>query len=351
MRKFNYKELRTKLFDTETITLIAKIDECKGRQELFYRQKPVELERLLEISKIQSTEASNKIEGIISTASRIKLLMNEKTTPKNRDEKEILGYRDVLNTIHESHDFIHIVPNHILQLHRDLLRHTDLSFGGKFKTTQNIIAETHADGTISTRFVPLEPFETPDAIEQICNSYTETLAEGKVHPLILIPTFIIDFLCIHPFNDGNGRMARLLTLLLLYRCGYDVGKYISIERFIEKTKEEYYESLRESGTDWHEETNDTTPFIKYMLEILLTCYKEFEIRVGLMSETSVKSSSYDIVKKYAMEKLGKFTSNDVLENCPRVARSSALNALTKLCSEGILDRHGQGKSTFYVRKE
>lgn len=350
MRTFDYMKLASHMWDGEVLSYIAKIHECKGRQELYMRQKPVELDRLIEIAKIQSTEASNKIEGIVTTSTRIKQLMNEKTTPRTRDESEIVGYRDVLNTIHESHDFIPIRPAYILQLHRDLLKHAGFSYGGKFKNTQNYINETKQDGTVVTRFVPLAPYETEPAIEAICESYRRTLAMEVIDPLILIPVFICDFLCIHPFNDANGRMSRLLTLLLLYQNGYEVGKYISIEKQIEKTKDAYYDVLQSIDYGWHEEKNDPTPFIKYMLQVVLACYKDFETRVGLVSGSN-RSTIYDIVKTYVTDKIGKFTSTEVIEACPSGSRSAILNALNRLTKEGIIVKCGSGKGTFYVRTD
>lgn len=350
MRNFDYMKLADRMWDGEVLFYIAKIHECKGRQELFIRQKPVELERLVEIARIQSTEASNKIEGIVTTATRIRQLMDDKTTPKSRDEREIIGYRDVLNTIHESHDYIPIRPAYILQLHRDLLKHAGLSYGGQFKNTQNYINETKADGTVVTRFVPLAPYETEPAIEAICESYRQTLAMEVIDPLILIPAFICDFLCIHPFNDGNGRMSRLLTLLLLYQNGYEVGKYISIEKQIEKTKDAYYDVLERIDEGWHEEKNDPTPFIKYMLQVILACYTEFEARVGLVSESS-RSTVYDVVKTYVMEKVGKFTGAEVVAACPSGSRSAVLGALKRLTEEGLIVKCGTGRGTFYVRSD
>ena len=349
MRGFDYSKLSNMKWDNEILLLCSKIHECKGRQDLFVRQKPAQLERLIEVAKIQSTESSNRIEGIVTTSTRIKKLVEEKTAPKNRDEKEILGYRNVLNTIHDSHEYISVSKNHILQLHRDLLQPAGISHGGNFKNVQNYIKETKPDGTEVVRFTPLAPYETPEAIDMICNSFRDTLALEIVDPLILIPAFICDFLCIHPFNDGNGRMSRLLTLLLLYKCGYEVGKYISIEKQIETTKDVYYDVLQEIDHGWHEEENDPTPFIKYMLEMVLGCYMEFEERVGVMEETGVKSSSYDVIKAYVDNKLGKFTPADVLAECPSVGRTSIFNALKKLVEEGYIEKHGERKAAFYVK--
>ena len=327
MRSFDYGRLADKAWGTDILNLVAKIHECKGRQDLFLRQKPVELDRLVEIARIQSTEASNKIEGIVTTSTRMKQLFKEKTTPRNRDEDEIMGYRDVLNTIHESNEYIPIRPSYILQLHRDLLKRA------------------------VTEFTPLAPYDTPEAVENLCKAYEQAVANEKIDSLILIPAFICDFLCIHPFNDGNGRMSRLLTLLLLYKNGYSVGKYISIEKQIEKTKDRYYDTLEEADAGWHEEKNDPTPFIKYMLQVILACYTEFEERVGLMTKSGTGSTAYDIVKKYTEEKVGKFTGTDVVAHCPGIGRSSALAALQRLVEEGLIIKKGAGRSTFYVRAD
>ncbi|MBO4701869.1 MAG: Fic family protein [Lachnospiraceae bacterium] len=350
MRNFDYTQLSKKSWNNDILLLCSKIHECKGRQELFIRQKPAQLTKLTEIARIQSTEASNRIEGIVTTDTRMKQLFKDKTTPRNRDEREILGYRDVLNTIHESYEYINIEPKHILQLHRDLFKHAGFSYGGNFKNTQNYIKETLSDGSEKIRFTPLAPYETTEAIEKICKSYNETNALEIVDPLILIPAFICDFLCIHPFNDGNGRMSRLLTLLLLYKSGYEVGKYISIEKQIEKTKDVYYDALQDIDLGWHEEQNDPTPFIRYILQMILACYLEFDERVGIMDDAGVKSTSYDVVKAFVDTKLGKFTASDVLVGCPTLGRTSAFAALKKLVEEEYIEKQGERRNAFYVKR-
>lgn len=351
MRKFNYHELLTRTWDAEILSYIAQIHEHKGRQELFLRQKPVELTRLVEIARVQSTESSNRIEGIVTTIPRLKQLLADKTMPKNRDEEEILGYRNVLNLVHESYRAIPIRSNYILQLHRDMLRYTGLSYGGKFKTTPNEIGMVLASGERITLFKPLEPYETPDAIDKICDSLQREMALGEIDALILIPCFILDFLCIHPFNDGNGRMSRLLTLLLLYQSGYIVGQYISIEKVIADTKEGYYQSLSQSDKNWREGKNDPKPFIKYMLAVILECYREFEKRLSVAEKIGPKSTSYDIVKAYATDHLGTFTKQEVLLNCPSLGSSSVESALQKLVQDGTLTRLGAGRTTHYVRSD
>lgn len=349
MRTFDYNTLCKESWETDILNLVAKIHEYKGREERLALQKPATLDRLTEIARIQSTDASNKIEGIRTTTARMKQLLAAKTTPRNRDEEEILGYRNVLATIHESHDYIPIRPAHILQLHRDLLKTAGVSFAGQFKNVENIIRETRSDGTAIVRFNPVSPHETPKAVEELCQAYEQAVAYEKVDALLLIPIFILDFLCIHPFNDGNGRMSRLLTLLLLYKSGYNVGKYISIEKQIEKTKDRYYETLQQSDIGWHEGKNDPKPFIRYMLQVILACYTELEERIGLLAEQGKGSRAYDVVRQYSATKIGKFTGADVVENCPSIGRSSALAALKRLTEEEFIVREGTGRNTFYVR--
>jgi len=351
MRQFDYSKLADRTWDNEIVSYISKIHEYKGKQELFLRQKPVELIRLIEVAKAQSTEASNRIEGIVTTSSRLKQLMNDKTTPKNRDEEEILGYRNVLNLVHENYDAIPVRRNYILQMHKELLKYTNFSYGGQFKTTPNEIDMVTEAGEKIVLFRPLAPYETPDAIDQICEQYQKELDRGVVDELILIPCFLLDFLCIHPFNDGNGRMSRLITLLLLNRCGYLVGQYISIEKAIADTKEAYYDSLQRADQNWHEGQNDPKPFIKYMLGVILACYREFERRVTIGHAEETRSTSYDIVKACVTERIGKFTKLEVLTLCPSLGSSSVESALKKLVDEGYLVRIGSGRKTQYVKAD
>ena len=351
MRPFDYEKLAERTWDAEILSYVSKIHEYKGKQELFLRQKPVELNRLVEIARIQSTEASNRIEGIITTNSRLKQLVGDKTTPKNRAEEEILGYRNVLALVHENYEAIPIRSSYILQLHRELLKYTGYTYGGKFKTTANEIVRIYDNGEREVLFRPLEPYETPEAIEKICESYQRTLDREAIDELILLPCFVLDFLCIHPFKDGNGRMSRLLTLLLLYRSGYLVGQYISLEKVIADTKESYYGALRKSDHGWYEAENDPTSFIKYMLAVILYCYRDFEARLTVAQKTGARSTAYDIVKAHVAGRLGKFTKQDVLMSCPSLGSSSVEAALKKLVEDGTLRRLGAGRKTLYVRGE
>lgn len=345
MREFNYNFLKDKHWDRDILGYIGLIHEYKGKQQLYLQQKPFELERLVELAKIQSTEASNAIEGIVTTNQRLKRLMDEKTTPRNRDEQEILGYRAVLEMVHESFEYMPIAPNVILQLHKMLYSFLPTSFGGVFKTTSNEIDEIRADGSVIVRFRPLEPFETPDAVERLCKTYNEIISTGEVDPLVVIPTFIHDFLCIHPFNDGNGRMSRILTTLLLYKSGYVVGKYISLEKKIHDHKDDYYDALQLASENWHEGKNDDTAFTKYILGVILSAYRDFEERLEIVSS---KKTAKEMVKEVFAKKLGKITKSDVMEMCPSLSRSAVEKALRELVAEQHIVKHGNGPATFYT---
>lgn len=346
MRTFNYSKIKEEKWDSEILSLIAAIYKEAGKQEMYLKQRPEQLEKLVEIAKIQSTEASNAIEGIVTTNTRIKQLVTEKTTPKNRNEQEIAGYRDVLNIIHESFDAIPITKNYILQLHKILYSHMNNPIAGKTKTIQNYISATYPDGHVETLFTPLNPTDTPIALENICNEYNRVIGNMEVEPLIAILTFIHDFLCIHPFNDGNGRMSRLLTTLLLYRCGFCVGKYISLEAKIAKNKDLYYASLNDSQHNWHDGNDNKVPFIKYILGTILAAYKDFEERFNLIE---TKKSALEIVREATYIKIGKFTKQDIKELCPSLSISSIEGALRKLIALGEINRAGNGKNICYYR--
>lgn len=345
MHNFDYEYLKDKLWDKDILGYIGLIHEYKGRQQLYLKQKPMELDSLVELVKIQSTEASNAIEGIVTTNQRLKQLMSDKTSPRNRDEQEILGYRAVLDMVHESFEYMPISANVILQLHKKLYSYLPSSFGGVFKTTANEIDEIRADGSVVVRFKPLEPFETPDAVDRLCKEYNKIIASGEVDPLVVIPTFIHDFLCIHPFNDGNGRMSRILTTLLLYKSGYVVGKYISLEKKIHDNKNEYYDALQLSSEKWHEGDNDDTPFAKYLLGTILSAYRDFEERLEIVSD---KKNARDMVKEVFSVKLGKVTKSDVMQYCPTLSRSAVEKALRELIAANYIEKHGNGPATYYV---
>ena len=347
MREFNYSNLKDKKWSNEVLGYCSAIHEAKGKQDLYLQQKPQELEMLVEISKVQSTEASNSIEGIRTTDTRLKQLCTNKTTPRNRDEEEIAGYRDALNTIHENFEYIPITPNYILQLHKVLYSHQISDIGGKFKNVQNYISATDENGKSFTLFTPLAPYETPEAVQRICDEYNRAIADNIVDPLILIPIFIHDFLCIHPFVDGNGRMSRLLTTLLLYRSGYYVGKYISLESKISNSKNLYYDALEKSQEGWEINADNPEPFIKYLLGTVLSAYRDFEDRFNIVSG---KPTSVDIVRRAINSIIGKFTKAKLLELCPSLSVSTVESVLRTLIKNNEIERHGNGKLTFYTKK-
>ena len=345
MRTFNYSAIKEQKWDSEILGLVAAIYKFAGKQELYLKQKPNELEKLVEIAKIQSTEASNAIEGIVTTNTRIKQLVEEKTTPRNRDEQKIAGYRDVLSVIHESYDAIPITMNYILQLHKMLYSHMNNPLAGQTKTVQNYISATCPDGHTEVLFTPLPPYETPEALDKICEEYNRVIGNFEAEPLLAIPIFIHDFLCIHPFNDGNGRMSRLLTTLLFYRNGFYVGKYISLEAKIAKNKDLYYDALGRSQDGWYEGTEDAVPFIKYLLGTILAAYKDFEDRFSIVEE---KLPAVEMVRKASMNKIGRFTKQDIRELCPSLSISSIEGSLRKLVNEGYIKKEGSGKTTYYI---
>lgn len=346
MRDFNYSKIKEQKWDSEILGLVAAVYKYAGKQELYLKQSPRELEKLVEIAMVQSTESSNAIEGIVTTNARIKQLVEEKTTPKNRDEEEIAGYRDVLRIIHESYDVIPITKNYILQLHKILYSHMNNPLAGQTKTVQNYISATYPDGRAEVLFTPMAPFETPAALEKICEEYNRIIGNLEVEPLLAIPIFIHDFLCIHPFNDGNGRMSRLLTTLLLYRSGFYVGRYISLEAKISDNKDLYYEALGKAQYGWHEGKEDADPFIKYLLGTILAAYKDFEDRFEIIEE---KLPALELVRKAVHNKIGKFSKQDIRELCPSLSISSIEGSLRTLVKEGELMRGGSGKATYYVR--
>ncbi len=346
MRSFNYSAIREQKWDSEILGLIAAIYKEAGKQELYLKQRPEELRKLVEIARIQSTEASNAIEGIVTTNTRIRQLVEEKTMPKNRNEQEIAGYRDVLSVIHDSYDAIPVTQNYILQLHKILYSHMNNPVAGRTKTVQNYISATYPDGHAETLFTPPAPYETPEALDRICEEYNRVIGNMELEPLIVIPVFIHDFLCIHPFNDGNGRMSRLLTTLLLYRNGFYVGRYISLEAKIAKNKDLYYDVLAASQIGWHDGCEDVVPFVKYILGTILAAYKDFQERAALVEE---KLSAVEMVRRASKNKIGRFSKQDIRELCPTLSDSSIEGAFRKLIACGEIKKEGSGKNTCYFR--
>ena len=346
MRVYDYNKKWQQLLTPEIVTMLSQIHEYKGEQNLFIEAKSDTLTQLVEIAKIQSTEASNKIEGIYTSNERLKKLVTNKTTPKTRNEQEIAGYRDVLSTIHESYEFIPVRPSIILQLHRDLYKFSGKSIGGSYKNADNVIAEEDDAGNRFVRFQPVPAWETSDAIESLCEAFNDVINRNEADPLLIIPMFILDFLCIHPFNDGNGRMSRLLTLLLLYRAGYIVGKYISIEKVIEESKATYYEALQSSSQGWHEEENDYAHFVRYMLGVILSAYRDFSSRVKVLTTSGL--SKPERIREIIKDNLGKITKTEIMQKCPDISQVTVQRALNDLVKNGDIIKIGGGRYTSYV---
>ena len=347
MRLFDYKKEPEKLLTPEIVQMVSSIHEHKGKQELFLEANIDELKTLLEVALIQSTGASNRIEGIYTTDKRLEELVSQKAEPRNRSEQEIAGYREVLANIHESYEYIVPRPNLILQLHRDLYSYSQKAAGGSYKNADNVIAETDAEGHQKARFIPVPAFQTAEAMEELCREFWKAWEADHIDKLLLIPMFILDFLCIHPFNDGNGRMSRLLTLLLFYKAGYIVGKYISMEMLIEKTKETYYEALQASSTGWHENENSYEPFVKYYLGITLKAYNEFESRVEHLKNRTL--SKPERIRAMIDQKIGKITKKEILDACPDISKTTVERTLTELVKSGYIAKVGSGPATGYVR--
>ena len=346
MHTFNYKSEPEKLLTPTIVNQLSILHEFRGKQDLFISAKSDTLSALLGIAKIQSTKSSNSIEGIYTSDDRLHALVMDKAEPRSRSEEEIAGYREVLSTIHENYEYIPLRTNSLLQLHRDLYSYGGKEIGGKLKNVDNIIAETDKDGYEYVRFVPTPAFQTPDAIDCLCQAFCNSLDDGKYDALLLIPMFVLDFLCIHPFNDGNGRMSRLLTLLLLYRSNYIVGKYISIEMLIEKSKETYYETLRQSSIGWHTDENDYLPFVNYYLGIFIKAYQEFQDRVEHLHGKTL--SKTERIRKVFSKRMGKITKNDIATLCPDISISTIERTLKDMLDNGEIQKIGSGRGTGYM---
>lgn len=328
------------------LTTIGAIREYKGKQDLFKEQSPQILETLRKTAIIQSTESSNRIEGITAPFERIKQIVDGKTTPKNRSEQEIAGYRKVLDMVHTHYNNMNLTSGLVLQLHRDMYQFTNEQ-GGRWKNVDNEITETHPDGTKIVRFKPVPAYKTPDAMEQLHSILNPQWESPEVEKLLLIPSCVLDFLCIHPFRDGNGRIARLISLLMLYKAGFEVGRYISLEKIIESTKESYYDTLYKSSQRWHEGTHDVRPWWEYFLGVILLAYREFENRVGVIS--SVKGAKTQMVLN-AIENFGEqFRLSDILVACPTVKRPTIVQVLHKLSKEGKIRAITKGRNAVWQK--
>ena len=372
MHEYEYINKPEELLTPEVVQMLGTLRECKGRQDLYVEAKADVLTQLLEVAKIQSTGASNRIEGIYTSDERLRELVREKSEPRNRSEEEIAGYREVLAIVHENYEYITPRVNTLLQMHKELYAFSGMAVGGRlthsvafppshlsndrtssslrsvcrrFKTSDNIIEDMTAEGERKVRFQPVPTFLCEQAVGDLCLAYQRAMDEGRHDPLLLTMMFVLDFLCIHPFSDGNGRMSRLLTLLLLYRSGFIVGKYISVEMLIEKSKEQYYETLQESSKGWHENENTYLPFVRYMLGVLVKAYREFEDRVEHLAYR--KLTKGERVKEIISRHLGKITKREILTMAPDISEAMVEKALADLLAEGFIEKVGNGRGSGY----
>lgn len=340
MKSFSKEYLTNLPINNEIVRIIRRLGEYKGKQELYQKQSPEVLENLRLVAFAQSTESSNRLEQITAPPKRLKELVANKTKPKNRSEAEIAGYRDVLSTIHQSANDIPISTNVIKQFHRDMMSYAAHP-GGEWKTSNNTIVERYLNGTTSVRFNPVEPYQVNDYMNKLVERFSEEIEIGEYDPLLLIPLFIFDYTCIHPFKDGNGRTSRLLTTLLLYHQGYDVVRYISLEKIIEQTKESYYDTLKESSQGWHDGKHEIIPFLTYTLSTFLAAYDEFEKRADIIVKP--RGTKTEMVVNAIEGFKGRFTISDVENACPIVSRDMIRKVMNKMRSDGKIKNISKGK--------
>ncbi len=335
-------------FSTDEVAALTALGEARGRQELFIHQQPERLESLRQAAIIESAESSNRIEGITAPRARIEALILKPSAPRDRSEQEIAGYRDALSLIHDSHAHMPFSVNVLLQLHGMLYRYHHAQ-GGRFKMSDNQIVERRPDGTTRVRFQPTTALETPQAMASLSERYRSAVEPPALQPLVAVPLAILDLLCIHPFSDGNGRVARLATLLLLYQQGYAVGRYISLERIFEESKESYYETLEASSQGWHEGEHDPHPWLAYFWGALQRATSEFEERVGVLS--GGRGSKSELVRDTILRRFGPFAISEIERDCPAVSRELIRLVLRQMRDEGVLELRGRGRGAKWIRRQ
>jgi len=335
-------------FSASALKSLQALGEYRGKQELFARQSPQVLESLRQVAMIESDESSNRLEGITAPRERILALVQEDTSPRNRSEQEIAGYRDALNLIHGNHADLPVSLDTVQRFHELMMQYT-AEPGGRWKTRDNVIIERHEDGSRRVRFRPTPAAETAEAMRLLVERYNDAIHRDGREPLVLIPLAILDFLCIHPFDDGNGRASRLLTLLLLYHHGYDVGRYISLERIFEQTKQSYYDTLGRCSRGWHEGTHDAFPWTTYFWGVMLAAYKEYAERVGTLR--TGRGAKADQVRQAIKRKLGPFRAADIEMECPGVSHEWVRRVLREMRDEGLIEFQGHGPGARWVKRE
>ena len=322
------------------------ISEYKGKEELYTKQSPQILKALVEMAMIESVESSNRIEGVTVDRKRLKPLIIGHSKPRDRSEEELAGYRKALDLIHKKHNSLVISPRNIQELHR--LSRLDAGDAGQWKKKNNEIIKKHPNGRVEVIFTPLEASKVPDAIKQLCLLYQDSLTQSNYPPLFTISCLILDFLSIHPFRDGNGRVSRLLTLLALYQNGYGVGKYISLERIVEQSKETYYEALNKSSRGWHKSKHDVMPWFHYFLSTIVSAYKEFEQRAGHLKPS--RGAKTQIISQAILNQVGEFSISDIERECPGVSRDMIRVVFRQLREEKRIVCLGKGKAARWQKE-
>ncbi len=329
------------MFSPEQVRTLRQLGESRGRQELFSQQMPEVLSALRKVATVESAESSNRLEGITASLPRIEDIVLKDAKPQNRSEQEIAGYRDALGLLHESARKMPFSAPVIQQIHSTLYRYMPAQ-GGNWKATDNEIVDKDAEGrVIRVRFRAVSAVETPQAMSDLVTHFASALTSGRHDPLVLIPLAVLDLLCIHPFSDGNGRTARLITLQLLYQAGYEVGRYISLERLFEQVKQSYYETLEASSQGWHEGRHDPHPWMNLFWGVLLAAYKEFEERVGQLGTGRGSKSAQ--VRAAVARRVAPFAISELERDCPGIGRDTIRAVLRQLRDEGVLRVEGQGR--------
>jgi Fic family protein len=345
MHSFAPEYLAQLSFKADQVATLHALGEYRGKQALYFHQAPETLKRLRDVAVIESTESSNRLEGVTVAPSRLEPLVLKRADPRNRSEQELAGYRDALALIHESARDMPFSPNVILQLHGRLCRYLPDS-GGRWKNADNEIIEKLPDGTSRIRFKTTPAHLTPIQIEQLTRLYLDAVRDRVQEPLVLVPLAILDFLCIHPFLDGNGRVARLLSLMLLYQFNYEVGRYISLERVIEESKETYYESLEASSRNWHEGKHDAGPWLNYFWGTLLRAYREFEQRVGEVRHG--RGAKSEQVRLAVLARTQPFAISDIEAECAGVSRDMVRHVLRQMKAEALISPQGKGRGAKWI---
>ena len=349
MRKYDYSFLEKDKIPGNLINVLTGIYTMKSDNESRKEKYNTVFTELEKIAIVQSVKGSNAIEGILTTDERINEIVNRSSAPLNHNEEEIVGYRDALNLIHNNYQDIGVSEANILSLHETMLRIAKPNVAGKYKEHDNVIMEIKGDGTRCVRFTPVSSNETKDAMEQMILAYMDARDNSNINQLLLIPCVILDFLCIHPFSDGNGRMSRLLTLLLLYKAGFDAGKYISFEEQINKTKGYYYEALKRSSLNWHENKNDYFFFVENFLVTLFACYKELDKRFATVNSKKINKTSR--IEATILNSILPISKKEISNILPDVSITTIETVLGKMLKEDKIIKVGEGKNTKYIRKK